>query len=111
MALPAVPEDPDLQVLLAPLGDKVISAWSFDALSASWRGYNPATPELSDLNFLVPGVGYWIQMNESAEWVLSGSPTRNASESAEGLQLKNRLESDWLQFISRTRHLCGACFH
>ena len=88
VALPAVPQDPDLQGLLAPLEDKVISAWSFDALSGSWRGYNPAIPELSDLNFLVPGVGYWIQMNESAEWVLSGSPTQNASESAEGLQLK-----------------------
>ena len=57
---------------LAGLGTNLVRIWGFDAATQRWRLYDPLTPHLSDLTFLVRGHGYWINVNTAQKFIYGG---------------------------------------
>jgi len=53
---------------LSSITGKVISVWVFDG--GEWEVYDPKNPELSDLQFMEPGHGYWINAMDDGTWTL-----------------------------------------
>ncbi len=45
---------------------KYISVWAYS--NGNWLVYDPANPDFSDLNNMVPGFGYWINVSEACVW-------------------------------------------
>jgi hypothetical protein len=55
---------------LTSINSNVISVWAF--MNNGWLVYDPANPDFSDLDFMTPGVGYWINTNGGCTWTLPG---------------------------------------
>ncbi|MEZ4528436.1 MAG: hypothetical protein R2941_21185 [Desulfobacterales bacterium] len=61
-----------MESVLSPIAGKYISVWSYQG--GSWKTYDPAKPTLSKLTRIESGLGYWIDMKETATLSVSGSP-------------------------------------
>lgn len=51
---------------ISSIAGKVQSIWTYK--NGKWYVYDPLHPEFSDLVFMEPGLGYWINTKESCEW-------------------------------------------
>ena len=52
---------------------KYEKVWGFDAATQSWKVYDPAAPEVSDLASLEQGKGYWIKVSEDCTLIYGGN--------------------------------------
>ena len=54
---------------LSILEDNFNSIWTYDAIAGEWLKYYSSGPAfLNDLEYLEPGNGYWIEVNEDCIW-------------------------------------------
>ena len=61
-----------IQELYTRLGDNLEVSSHFGNETKVWTFYAPLIAEESDLEFLIPGEGYYVQVRESAEVILNG---------------------------------------
>lgn len=66
------PANISIESLLDSILNKYTSVWTYT--NQMWQLYDPTAPELSDLNELIPGKGYWINMSNDAELSIDGVP-------------------------------------
>lgn len=58
---------------VAPLGARLEALYGYDASdpTSPWRSYLPGVPpEQNTLSLLVPGKGYWIEVDQACSWTL-----------------------------------------
>jgi hypothetical protein len=55
---------------MSSVADSINSVWECDP-TTGWAAYVPGGP--SDLIFMRPGYGYWIEANEDCTWDISGA--------------------------------------
>ena len=67
-----------IKELSAKLGDNFLAGFHFANDTKTWTFYDPLIQEESDLEFLIPGEVYFIQVSENTEAVLNGR-THNLS--------------------------------
>ena len=79
------PENTEIATIVDSIIDKIISIWSYT--NHQWQVYDPSNPEFSDLDHMVPGKGYWINISDNEEISISGSTTLNTIGLAEGWNL------------------------
>ncbi len=65
------PENTAIQGLLEPMDDKVISVWAY--MDSRWKVYDPEAPSFSDLKQIEPGYGYWVNLNDTTDFSVSGN--------------------------------------
>ncbi len=65
MSLPIIPDDSNIEVVLADIMDDVISVWYYDAVAGKWLTFVPDAP--SDLGTIEDGKAYWVHMQEEAK--------------------------------------------
>jgi len=51
---------------LASIDGNYDAIWTFDALSQSWKSFNPQSPDTSDFADFAQGTAYWIHMTAGA---------------------------------------------
>jgi hypothetical protein len=81
ISVPLIPEDSDIEVVLSSIEGKYEDVWAYEAATETWRTYKPGAPPeyyaalaligIEQLETIVDGFGYMINMNEAA--VLSGT--------------------------------------
>lgn len=81
ISLPVQPATTDIGTLLASIEGRYDILWGFE--NDNWKSFDPAGPQFSTLTALVPGRGYWIEMNQAATLSVTGAPaTANISLAA-----------------------------
>jgi hypothetical protein len=74
ISTPLIPDDSDIDVVLADITDNVSSVWYYDPSIADpderWLSYAPDAP--GDLTDIVDGQGYWIEMTADNTLTISG---------------------------------------
>jgi hypothetical protein len=70
MSLPLIPDDTDIETVLAGVTDNVANVWYYDAEAARWYSWAPVWG--GDLLEMEDGKGYWIYMNAAATLVVEG---------------------------------------
>ncbi|MBM3189343.1 MAG: DNRLRE domain-containing protein, partial [Chloroflexi bacterium] len=72
ISLPVRPEDGRVETLLAPIADRLVSVWAYDAWDAAdpWEFYQRGAG--GDLYELEMGRGYWLQMTAPARLTVCG---------------------------------------
>jgi hypothetical protein len=73
ISLPLIPENSSIEAVLSGIMEHVDSVWAYDAETGKWLMYDPDTPEVSNLDKMVDGVGYWIKMTAAATLTIHGS--------------------------------------
>ena len=71
ISLPQQPSDTAIANVLSGISGKYASAWAFQ--NASWKVYDPANPDFSDLSIMEAGWGYWLNMTEPATLSVTGA--------------------------------------
>ena len=84
VSLPIHPANPDPAAVLAPVDGLYGPVWGYQ--NDAWSVYNTDIPELSDMQQMAAGDGYWIPMNAAADFSIMG-------ESAVGEQIS--LNDGW----------------
>lgn len=76
VAVPREPADPAPEAALAPLGEALARAFSYDACDPDdpWKLYRPDDPGASDLERVDPSVGLWIEAAMAAVLPSEGPP-------------------------------------
>lgn len=89
VSLPVMPEDAGISSVLSPIITQVTDAWEYDASDAKdpWKHYRPGFETYSDLIRMIPGRGYWIEVNCRITLEVKGEPA------AEGLAVQ--LKKGW----------------
>ena len=64
------PSVTEIAQVLEPISGQYISVWAYT--DGHWRVYDPSNPGFSDLEYLTPGKGYWVNMSGGAEISVSG---------------------------------------
>ena len=72
ISLPLIPDDTDIDVVLADIADDVIAVWYYDAAGAEWLWYQPGVAA-SKLETMEDGKAYWINMADVATLTIHGS--------------------------------------
>jgi hypothetical protein len=70
MSLPIVPDEDDIEVVLADIMDDVISVHYYRATTGTWLIYAP--PDHTSLTELEDGKAYWINMSAAANLTVVG---------------------------------------
>jgi streptogramin lyase len=70
ISLPQDPVDPNIEAILTPILDKVISVWAY--VDGQWQVYDPANPGFSDLTKMDAGKGYWMNMQQEGTLIITG---------------------------------------
>jgi hypothetical protein len=74
MSLPLIPNDTDIEVVLACIEDDVDSVWYYDPTiedpDARWLIYSP--PAFDSLEYIEDGKAYWINMDDAATLWIDG---------------------------------------
>ena len=65
---PPAPESRDVDVVFADILSVVSNVFRYDNSAKSWQGYNPAAPELSDLETVNVFDSLWVEVSEDAAW-------------------------------------------
>ncbi len=76
ISLPLSPLDKAIETVLSSIAGKYISVWSFS--SGAWKFYDPASPGFNDLFEMDAGIGYWVNMSETATLTLLGTVPQNS---------------------------------
>ncbi len=92
MSLDEQPVDTSITSVLGMIEGKYNSVWAF--IDNSWKVYDPANPGFSELNTMESGIGYWIDMKESAKLVVSGWATYDSVNLVSGWNLVGYNSSD-----------------
>jgi hypothetical protein len=53
---------------LASIDGSYLSVWAF--IDGSWKVYDPANPDFSDLTTMEPNYGYWINASQTCTWTV-----------------------------------------
>ncbi len=53
---------------VSSISDYLVSVWAYK--DGTWKVYDPAAPDFSDLTAIEPGYGYWINTTDSCTWTL-----------------------------------------
>ncbi len=85
VSFPVRPPDTNIGRLLLPIEGRYNMVWEFSG--GAWRAFNPENPGLSTLTEMVPGRGYWVDMNSSALLHLVGPPVSSAISLSPGWNL------------------------
>ena len=73
VSLPVIPENKAITEVLASIAGKYTLVQSYDAVSATWKSYDPnLPPEASQLPTLDESVAFWVRMSESSTLMLAG---------------------------------------
>lgn len=74
ISLPLIPDDPAIAVVLAGISGpgSVEVVWAYDAETETWHFYSPGP--VGDLAEMKDGLGYWLDMTDSATLTVYGSP-------------------------------------
>lgn len=68
------PSVADVETVLAPIMDKVSAIWGYDSSSKEWLSFDTSIPpEWNDLTECHAFTGYWLQMNDNASLMVTGS--------------------------------------
>jgi hypothetical protein len=70
MSLPLIPDDTDIEDVLAGIEADVLSVWYYDAAINDWLIYAP--PAFNSLTTLEDGKAYWFNMDAQAELWIDG---------------------------------------
>jgi len=73
ISLPLIPENSSIEAVLVGILDSVEVVWEYDMVTP-WLAYDPEAPS-NDLEEMVDGKGYWINMNAPATLTMSGNET------------------------------------
>ena len=68
ISLMQIPDNPAIETVL--FGIDVLSVWTYDTSTGDWSWYSPTTP--GELEEMVDGKGYWIEMSDSAVLTIVG---------------------------------------
>ena len=60
------PVDPSPAAALAPIAEKVVALWGYDAASGLWSRYPQVTAGAPQIVAIEPGRGYWLQLTDGA---------------------------------------------
>ncbi len=71
ISLPLVPDDNNIETVLADIMSDVVGVWYYDAATATWRTYGPGAP--SDLTTMEDGKAYWVRMKADATLWIHGT--------------------------------------
>jgi len=71
MSLPLIPNDPDIEVVLASVIANVGIVWHYDAATGTWSSYIPGGPPPT-LTTMNDGKGYWMEMTASDVLTVDG---------------------------------------
>ncbi|NLC13882.1 MAG: hypothetical protein GX768_07555, partial [Chloroflexi bacterium] len=85
-----IPNDPDIEVVLADILDDVtlVYAWDASVVTSNWLRYDPTVGFGNTLTNLDEAMGFWIFMNEAATLTLTGTvPTSTAIQLYSGWNL------------------------
>jgi hypothetical protein len=72
ISLPVQPPNTDIGTLLSSIAGRYDIVWGFE--NGDWKSFDPARPQFSTLTALLPGRGYWIEMNRAATLSVPGPP-------------------------------------
>lgn len=92
ISLSLSPANISIESVLDTILGKYTSVWTYT--NQMWQLYDPTAPELSDLNELIPGKGYWINMSDDAELSIEGVLQMTPIELSEGWNLVGFNSSD-----------------
>jgi len=70
ISLPLIPDDTDIETVLADVSSNVIIVWHYDAGTATWLSWAPFWG--GNLLEMEDGKGYWIHMNAADTLVVEG---------------------------------------
>gem|GEM_PF-1433090 len=70
MSLPIIPNDTDIDTVLACIEDDVLSIWYYDAVINDWLIYAP--PAFNTLTTIEDGKAYWFNMDDAVELWIDG---------------------------------------
>ena len=70
MSSPLIPNDTDIEDVLADIEADVLSVWYYDAVSNDWLIYSP--PAFNTLTTIEDGKAYWIDMDDEATLWIDG---------------------------------------
>lgn len=81
-------KDNNISHVFASVEDEIDSVWTYDAFLGKWFVYRPNMPEASDLDFVMPGMGYVVIALDENVLLLDGSlflpgqtpPSKNLKE-------------------------------
>ncbi len=51
---------------ISNIAGNVKSVWTY--ADGKWKVFDPKNPELSDLNVMEPGLGYWVKVDKQCSW-------------------------------------------
>jgi hypothetical protein len=70
ISLPLIPDDTNIETVLAGVSSNVATVWHYDAGTATWSSWAPVWG--GDLLTMEDGKGYWIQMNAADTLIVEG---------------------------------------
>lgn len=73
ISVPFVLLNDDVEEVIKGIEANVESVWTYDPFTDKWYVYRPAHPEISDLEQIKPGWGYWIMAYADDELIVGGS--------------------------------------
>lgn len=85
ISLPFSPDDSSAEKILDSIRDSYSVVWGYD--EGQWKMFDPANPDLSDLDVLESGRGYWIKMIRPAALVFQGTTAPVTRELKRGWNL------------------------
>jgi hypothetical protein len=72
VALPLVPTDTSIEVILADILDDINTVATYDGASDTWTNYSPS-PAFDTLTDMVEDLGYWIKADDPCTLTVSGT--------------------------------------
>lgn len=67
ISLPVLPENTTIEAVTEALGVVLESVWSYE--NGAWRIYSPQHSDVSDLDAVKPGRGYWINVTQAGRGI------------------------------------------
>ena len=61
----------NIDEVFSDISDKIETVWSYD--EDGWHVYHPGNSNISDLETIEPGYGYWVSANEETDLLIGGS--------------------------------------
>ena len=82
VALPLSPADPSPAAVFAPIADRLVGVFKYDACNTAdpWKRYDPAAPaQANDLTSIDTRIGLWVEIRADATLTITGTVPTNVT--------------------------------